>query len=536
MEYRYNREMKEDIMDILLTPIKGTYKAYKTYAKILSYFDVYSTDEPDFVAAMIPGKAMIIINENLSDKQISTIVRHEILHEWFTHAERQAELIKNNPDIINNHDIANIAGDFDISNKGYTEDDKDIARAIILGDKTLRGLVTEDEHPGWEHKSFEEMLTELSNQLKKEKEKLQPLLDLLSKLNSQNMDDLEKEIDEMDKRAARRQNGEPDDDDDDNDNSDDDDDGKIVDPGGLPIPLNKKGKSKKGDAQDGEPMKGSPTSDSDDVDKAQKKLDNEIDDLKDDFDDVKKKVDAQDKKKKGHIMTEEEQQRRATYAERVEEIHDIFHDVEMKERALSEVSYNKRQDQIAKEIRNQERLQAEPLRQFKINLDRFIKNEVSRKRQIVPYMNSAAHEHSGYFVPRTMSIKSENVPVINVYWDVSGSFSDEAKTAGAKAAINLLRQYQQKGLIQKHEYYFATKVSDTVQGANPSSTNGRPIQKHIQATRPDNVIIITDGDISDCYDTVKVPGAVWMLFYITQSSNLMSHILGRQETKYYKIM
>lgn len=48
----------------------------------------------------------------------------------------------------------------------YTDSDKSIARAIRLGDKTLQGLVTEDQYPDWTEMSFEDMYRELAKQAK----------------------------------------------------------------------------------------------------------------------------------------------------------------------------------------------------------------------------------------------------------------------------------------------------------------------------------------------------------------------------------
>ena len=116
-------------------------EGYVTYAKLANLFDIYLTDDPEVVGYMIPGKAVIVLNQDLSIDQVSTLVRHEILHEFLTHNERSS-IINNNR--LGNHELANIAADFEISNLGYTDRDKDNARAIEIGDRILHGLVTED--------------------------------------------------------------------------------------------------------------------------------------------------------------------------------------------------------------------------------------------------------------------------------------------------------------------------------------------------------------------------------------------------------
>ena len=124
-------------------------EGYPTYARLLDLFDLNLTDNPNVVGYMLPGKAKIVLNENLSIDQVSTIVRHEILHEWLSHGARGEKFDKEHPDLLPDHDTSNIAADYEISNVGYTDKDKRAARAIILGDKTLQGLVTEDQYPGW---------------------------------------------------------------------------------------------------------------------------------------------------------------------------------------------------------------------------------------------------------------------------------------------------------------------------------------------------------------------------------------------------
>ena len=52
-------DAKDQIMDVL------SEEGYPSYAKLLSLFDVFLTDDPDVVAYMIPGKAAIVLNQNL---------------------------------------------------------------------------------------------------------------------------------------------------------------------------------------------------------------------------------------------------------------------------------------------------------------------------------------------------------------------------------------------------------------------------------------------------------------------------------------
>ena len=138
-------------------------------------------------------------------------------------------------------------------------------------------------------------------------------------------------------------------------------------------------------------------------------------------------------------------------------------------------------------------------------------------------------------MPGEYEVTEKHTPLINVYWDVSGSFPEGSpKTQAAEKAINVLKQYELNGDIVVSPWFFATRVAKDRKSAG-GSTNGRPIQEHIAQTKPDNVIIITDGDITDCSGMTEVPGAVWMLFFDSQSNNLMDHIRGKKETRHYLI-
>ena len=73
---------KEQIIRVLQTT------GYPTYASLLDLFHVNLTEDPNVVAYMEPGKGRIVINSGLDITQVSTVVRHEILHEYLNHHKR----------------------------------------------------------------------------------------------------------------------------------------------------------------------------------------------------------------------------------------------------------------------------------------------------------------------------------------------------------------------------------------------------------------------------------------------------------------
>lgn len=178
---RLERFAKEELLDIL------SEEGYPTYARLLSNFDINLTEDPSVVGYMEPSKGRIVLNKGLDIEQVSVICRHELLHDYLAHERRllahlaqEMNLDFDTLDDIKIKDLKkdlyknknfNIAADYEISNRGYTDADKDTIRNIKLNGQTLSGLVTEDDHPEWVNMSVEEMYDELRKQIKNEKQK-----------------------------------------------------------------------------------------------------------------------------------------------------------------------------------------------------------------------------------------------------------------------------------------------------------------------------------------------------------------------------
>lgn len=489
-------------------------QGYPTYAWLLDPFDVYLTDDPNVIAYMIPNKAVIVVNELLDINQVSTVVRHEILHEYLTHAKRTAEFEKSHPGRVYNHEVSNIAADFEISNRGYTDADKDNMRRVKVGDQTLTALVTEDEHPGWEDKTFEEMYDELTKQLTQDTnqmmKELQPLIDAMNKMSPQELDDL------LDQAQQQAQGGE-------NDQSDQGSDGKS-----SPEDGDEEGDSDEGGKANQNSASGQSNQEAKDLQDAAQNAANEIKDIQD-----QQKQDAKDSVKEP-FKSDKELDDQVARAARVEEIQKRLDDIKAKQQLLDETDRVVQKEKI-KKIQQKELKQAsDPLRRFRMNFQNFIKDQISEYRGDTWHRPNKNYVGSDYIMQGRTMFSKTNIPKINVYWDVSGSFSDPAKTAGARAAIATINQYVKKGQVVVDAYYFADKVSDNKKSAG-GGTAGQPILNHIQQTKPTNVIVVTDGDIGDCYSDVTVPGAVWMLFFDSQSENLIEHLHGKKQTKHYMI-
>lgn len=161
-------------------------QGYLTYAKILREFDVQLLSEnSSAVAYLDPAKGLFAMHPTLDDNQVSVIIRHEILHAYLQHEKRLLDKLAKehglNPNELDDLSIKklkqelysdklfNIAGDYEISNKGYTDKDKDIVRNLIFNGRVVSGLITEDEHPDWVDMSIEEMFDELRKEKQQDK-------------------------------------------------------------------------------------------------------------------------------------------------------------------------------------------------------------------------------------------------------------------------------------------------------------------------------------------------------------------------------
>ena len=76
-------------------------------------------------------------------------------------------------------------------------------------------------------------------------------------------------------------------------------------------------------------------------------------------------------------------------------------------------------------------------------------------------------------------------------------------------------------------------------GQGRGGTPAEPVFNHIQETKPDNVLIMTDDDFDDQggYDQTNtyVKGAVWLLFKGSISKSLREKLHGRKMTKTFFI-
>lgn len=516
---RKSQEAKDQLTDILRK------QGYATYARLLQLFDFYFTDDPNVIAYMIPQRAAIVMNEGIKDEDTaSVLIRHEILHEYLTHYERQLEFDKAHPELNPSRDsneLSNIAADYEISNKGYTDADKVRVRSIMLNDKTLSGLVTEDDHQDWANLTFEEMYERLLKERQQGQAQAQRKMDQFSDLDASQlqdlMDQIDRLIDQIDQRSGGQGKGQG--------NKQGDEVGGEKGDGQENELGDGEGKKRKKSPQSSNSGEGEDSGDAENTENQLNRMKDQVDQMQDQLDEID--ADGKPFDSKSEVSV------RADVEARAKRLHDELKDVALKNGLIDEVSVVRNKERVARAAKQNDRYMRSGIRQFTLSLNRYIKNEIESGEDLSYKRPNPSYSRSDFLIPSITQVEGP-VPLINVYHDVSGSFDDERKTAAAMQAIATLNKYVRQGELKIKVYYFADRVSSTRKGAG-GGTRGTPILEHIKDTKPQNVIVITDSDIYDCSETITVPGAVWMLFYDATSENLIEHLKGRKETRWYLI-
>lgn len=235
-------------------------------------------------------------------------------------------------------------------------------------------------------------------------------------------------------------------------------------------------------------------------------------------------IDAQDQKDKVDI------------AERVKEIQRRLADIGAKQRILDETDAVINKEKVKKAKEKEYREITTGLNKFRMNFQRFIKDQLEYYRGSTWNRPNKNYTGSSFIMPGRTMYAPSSVPSINVYWDVSGSFDDPAKTQGARDAIGTINQYVKRGEVKVNVFYFADRVSSTKDDAG-GGTDGNAVLNHIEQTKPTNVVVITDSDVDNAgsHRLVTVPGAVWMLFYDREATDFAKVLKGKQETKTYLV-
>lgn len=522
---------KKEIRNIL------SQEGYPTYSYLIEDFEIHLTKDPEVIGYMIPNKGVIVLNEGLNLEQVSVIVRHEILHEFFNHAKRFEDHVgKDAYDSADNftHQNMNIAADYDISNRGYTETDKKNVRKIRLNGKTLPGLVTEDQHPDWVGLSVEQMYDRLMDQMKQEKE------DMKAELNDNSSSNPGSSSDSSSQGQQGKQNGGP--------NTPSGSSGSSSPNSGnsasnkdvkKSIQIGDRGNPDLQAAEDAEREANAYKEESEDS--AQKAKEQGEDKLSKANQDLADKADKLSKDAKDLADDIKQNGSGDKEAERIKKIQDRLNNIENQRKALDETEravFTSRQLEGDKKRRLE--YERDPGEDFLKSVQLFIRDQIADQRQFSwkrpdrRFLPSSGIIHKG-----KATVHDSPVPLLAVYFDRSASW-DDAKIKVGQQAIANLRRYEKQGLIKLKIFYFADDISsdpkDPELGGGTSAT--QKILDHIQQIKANNVIIMTDSDMNTqgkFTNPVTVSGAVWFLFKGGRCNRIMEYLKGKRLNRVYDL-
>ena len=491
-------------------------QGYPTYSRLLDHFHINLTEDPSVIAFMEPGKGRIVLNRGLDLSQVSMIVRHEILHEYLSHAiraERHVGSDKWKNRSAQDHDRFNRAADYEISNRGYTDEDKITARSIMLGGELLQGLVTDIDHPDWVDLSMEEMYDLLEKEMQQNKQQAQQKIIRIGDMGDKAIQEAEE---------AQRQA----------DAIIDDADEIIQSPEASPQ-----------EKQDAEQSKKVVQAAKDQAEQAEKEAKSETQGSEN-------SNSSKDAKGKGQTsgsgnkpednappFSQDREGKLKRAAERIAKCKNALADTKLGQRIKDETENKIDQEKMIKAAKDAAKFRNDPLKRFVDSLTQFVRKEVGVGRGKSYGKINKTYANTSIIRAGTTRRAETHIPLINVYFDASGSW-DESMIEIGKRGVAALNQYVHQGKLKIKVYYFGDYVSETRSGTGGGTGALPRIIQHIKDTKADNVVIMTDGDMEHQggpVSPVTVPGAVWTLFVDAESERVRENIRGQKLNKTFFI-
>ena len=224
--------------------------------------------------------------------------------------------------------------------------------------------------------------------------------------------------------------------------------------------------------------------------------------------------------------------------ERLKKLEKALNDEEVAKTISKEAKEKVSREQIKKEAaktkRELEKFRDDPIIQFEDSLHHFLRKQMKQGREDTYAKFNKRYDEPGILKKGIRKFDKPDIPTVQVYFDRSASW-DEDKTKIGRQAIATLDKYVRQGKLKINISYFNSVVFDTYIPDGRDGTRGTPILIDVLGKQPDNVIVMTDSDISDCNEYVEVPGVVWYLFVGGVSDNIMEHLTGRIDTVAYKL-
>lgn len=508
-----------------------------TYAEYLMLFDLHFMSDQaaaeGHVAYMVPNRGMIFINRDIDDIEVlDLLIRHEMLHEYLKHADRYQNVMRQKLGVKDKeevsfssqeeaalyHHFSNIAADLELS-KFYSPDkDFFLAKNLIVGDEVVSGLVLELDHPEWLELTYEEIFEELTKTLESIKQVINDKGSSSQEKSQERGEEGEKAGDIKDKAKDMQDKAED-----------------------IEKEAQNQSKEEKGSISKEEISEIIKNAES--LKRLAKELEKQAAELE------------KDSENRSAAFNEEDEAKERQ--KRLKDIEEFWEKLENKEKLVKEIEeriYDEKRAIIQKEKEKSDKEYIknlsvsisglEPMKNFVLDLNRTIKRQLADSGMTVdtytrkPITNVAIR---GVHRPgETKQTPKKTKPSIQVIYDRSGSWFPAAKTrAGDLALFTIKKKYVDRGLINLDVFYCSAGpvTSDRAKAdKGGGGMNGAAVIEHLNRTKPDNVIILTDSDPDyfDYYETARIPGTAWFLFYDSTAPKFAAHIQARNK-KYYDL-
>jgi hypothetical protein len=191
------------------------------------------------------------------------------------------------------------------------------------------------------------------------------------------------------------------------------------------------------------------------------------------------------------------------------------------------------------------------LKDFEMDFYSAINNQIEMVRQEYQSYDEINTEYESEDVVMkadlVKELPAEAIPIVDVYFDVSGSWEEKHIKVG-ESAIASVKVFEDQGDLKLNIFYFSNGVDNVsmehCRDMYGTGTCGWPdILQNIKATGAKNVLIMSDGDIERLNDTsygaatngsLTVEGCVWYLWKDGDSSpTCLKKLRGMQGTSQF---
>lgn len=230
---------------------------------------------------------------------------------------------------------------------------------------------------------------------------------------------------------------------------------------------------------------------------------------------------------------------------RIKEIADAFRDFKQQRNLIDETEQKVFKDRRERRSKEQQRREHQhvssgDLNAFKRSIEKFMKDTIGDAREYTWRRFNKNLVGTGLLGKGRGTSHNQKIPKLVVYFDQSGSWGQDDVDRGFRA-ISALNEYVKRGQLKIEVYYFAVEIHDTPEAARGEggTCKADTLLEDIAAKKPNNVVIMTDGDVDSSSNTkyVTVDGGVWLLFKNASymSKDLPEHLRGKKLNKIFTL-